>query len=64
MTPTGRLDDGAQRSGPGRPATTFCMTYVRVVGGAFEMASDPAEPWVCFDMPMDAWVDPTPTNFD
>jgi len=40
------------------------MTYVRITNGAFEMASDPALPWDCFDLPMTEWAPPTPTNFD
>ena len=63
MTPT--VDWSTAHTAPAQgDAFTFCMTYVKVVDGAFEMASDPAEPWDCFDLPFDAWVDPTPTNFD
>lgn len=42
----------------------YCTAYVRVRNGAFEMASDPALPWDCFDLPMEAWVEPTPMNFE
>jgi hypothetical protein len=63
MTPTVDWSTAHNAPAQGDPYA-FCMTYVRVVGGAFEMASDPAEPWDCFEMPMDAWVEPTPTNFD
>jgi len=42
---------------------TDCMTYVRVEGGTFVMASDEADPWYCFDLPMPTWTEPTATNF-
>ncbi|MET0909335.1 MAG: ABC transporter substrate-binding protein [Ilumatobacteraceae bacterium] len=45
-------------------ARLYCSTYVRITNGAFEMASDPALPWDCFDMPMSEWTEPTPTDFD
>jgi branched-chain amino acid transport system substrate-binding protein len=41
----------------------FCSTYVRVTKGAFEMASDPAKPWDCFNLPLDAWEPPTSMDF-
>ena len=40
-----------------------CMAYVKVEGGTFVMASDPAEPWDCFELPMATWTEPTPSNF-
>jgi branched-chain amino acid transport system substrate-binding protein len=45
---------------PGR----YCMTFVTVIDGAFEMASDPAAPWDCWELPLEAWAAPTPTNFE
>ncbi len=63
MTPT--VDWSTAHNAPveGDPFS-FCMTYVRITNGAFEMASDPALPWDCFELPMTEWAPPTPTNFD
>lgn len=44
-------------------AVTMCTAYVRIHDGAFEMASDPAKPWQCFDLPMDAWAAPEERTF-
>ncbi len=48
-----------QDTDPGR----YCMAFVTVIDGAFEMASDPAAPWDCWELPLDTWTEPTPTDF-
>ena len=62
MTPTVDWSTAHTAPAEGDPFT-FCMTYVRIVGGAFEMASDPAKPWQCFDLPLAEWAPPTDTDF-
>ncbi len=42
----------------------YCASFVTISDGAFEMLSDPALPFECFDLPLDDWVDPTPMNFE
>lgn len=41
----------------------MCQVFLRIENGTFVMASDPALPWDCFEMPMPTWAEPTPTNF-
>jgi hypothetical protein len=63
MLPTVDWSTAHTAPSPG-DAFQFCMTYVRITNGAFEMASDPALPWDCFDLPMTEWAEPTPTSFE
>ena len=49
---------GHQEPGANGEPFTFCWAILEVVGGTTEMFSDPAEPWWCFDGPLDEYVEP------
>jgi hypothetical protein len=43
--------------GEGEPYT-FCSAYVRITGGETEVAGDPAEPFYCYEAPIEEWAEP------
>ena len=40
-----------------------CYSYVRVVGGAYQLEGDPEKPHYCWDPSEDEWKDPILTSF-
>ena len=60
MTPT--VDWSTAHNAPAEnDARLYCSSYVRITNGTFQMAVDPALPWDCFELPLEAWAEPTPT---
>lgn len=44
---------------PGSPSIDrMCAAYLEVRDGALELLSDPAEPFSCWDLPLEAWTEP------
>ena len=43
---------------PGR----VCSAYLRVTGGELELLGDPSEPFFCWDLPLEEWVEPETTG--
>lgn len=50
---TGHTSPGAD----GEPFR-FCLSLLQIRGGSLELLGDPAEPWYCFDGPLDEWTEP------
>jgi branched-chain amino acid transport system substrate-binding protein len=43
---------------------TECVSYVRIVDGAFELVGDPEAPFFCWSNASRDWADPESTNFE
>ena len=44
-------------------ATRYCMSVLTVKGGKLELLGEKTKPFSCFQLPMDAWAEPTAESF-